>query len=97
MSHGLRGAVSAWLALIVLQTVSTKGGSGQLASLFSDVDQLVRRALDPNVPAIPDLRDGATAAAATTTTPYTRPPDMPVPAASPNPTQRGTVGRVYAI
>jgi hypothetical protein len=54
MGHGLRGAVTAWLALIVLQTVGTQGGSGRLVSLFGDLDTLVKRALDPGTPAIPD-------------------------------------------
>lgn len=57
-SHALRGAVSAWLTLIVLQAVSTKGGSGRVAGLFTDLDNLVKRALDPGVPAIRDRRTG---------------------------------------
>ena len=57
--HALRGAVTAWMALIVLGAVGTAGGSGRLAGLFGDVDRLVKRALDPNVPAIPDRRAGA--------------------------------------
>jgi hypothetical protein len=50
--------VTAWLGLIVLQTVSTTG-SGRVAGAFADVNRLVKRALDPKVPAIPDRRDGA--------------------------------------
>lgn len=90
MGHALRGAVTAWLALIVLQTVSTSGGSGRLASLFGDIDNLVRRALDPSVPAIPDHSTGAAAT-------YQRPADMPVPAPSPYPTQLGRVGATGAF
>jgi hypothetical protein len=57
--HALRGMVTAWLGLVVLQTVSTKGGSGRVAGLFGDVDRLIQRAFDPKVPAIPDRRGGA--------------------------------------
>jgi hypothetical protein len=57
MKHTFRGVVTAWLALIALQAVS-KTGSGQVASFFTDVDNLVQRALSPNVPAIPDRRAG---------------------------------------
>jgi hypothetical protein len=52
--HALRGMVTAWLSLIVLQTVSTKAGSGRVATLFGDVNGLVLRALSPDVAAIPD-------------------------------------------
>jgi hypothetical protein len=54
MGHGFRGAVTAWLALIALQAISTRDGSGRVASLFGDIDHLVQRALNPKVPAIPD-------------------------------------------
>jgi hypothetical protein len=57
--HAMRGMVTAWLGLVVLQTVSTQGGSGRLASLFGDVDRLLQRAFDPNIPAIPDRRTAA--------------------------------------
>lgn len=53
--HGVRGMVTAWLGLIVLQAVAA-GGSGKVAGFFGDVDRLVKRALDPSVPAIPDRR-----------------------------------------
>jgi hypothetical protein len=62
MGHTVRGAVSAWLALIVLQTVMTKG-SDQVAGALAGINGLVQRALSPNVPAIPDRRAGAGAAA----------------------------------
>jgi len=57
----IRGAASAWLGLIALQAVSTRGGSGRVAEFFNDANRLVQRVLDPNVPAIPDRRGGATA------------------------------------
>lgn len=55
--RAFRGALTAWGALIVLHTVGTAGGSGLLASLFADLDSLVKRALDPTVPAIRDRRN----------------------------------------
>lgn len=55
MGHTVRGAVTAWLALIALQAVASSG-SGRVASFFSDVDKLVQRALSPTVAAIPDRR-----------------------------------------
>lgn len=62
--HAVRGMVSAWLGLIVLQTVATKG-SGKVAGLMADANRLVKRALDPSVPAIPDRRvDGGSSPAA---------------------------------
>lgn len=61
MRHTFRGALSAWMALIVLQTIGTRGGSGKIASLFSDVNGLVTRALSPDVAAIPDRRGGLSA------------------------------------
>ena len=55
MSSGaLRGAGAAWLSLIVLQGLVSRGGSSRIASLMADVNGLVLRALDPKVPAIPD-------------------------------------------
>ena len=57
MKHTFRGAVTAWMALIVLQAVGTKGGSGRIAGAFADANQLVQRALSPTVPAIPDRRN----------------------------------------
>jgi hypothetical protein len=61
--HALRGVVTAWLALIVLQAAGTQNGSGRVAGLFTDINGLVKRALDPKVAAIPDRRNGATTAA----------------------------------
>ena len=59
--HAFRGALTAWMTLIVLHTVGTSGGSSKLTGLFTDVDNLVKRALSPNVAAIPDRRAGAAA------------------------------------
>ena len=64
MARGaLRGMVSAWLGLIALQAVSTTGGSGRIASAFTDVNDLLKRAIDPSVPAIPDRSSGANSSA----------------------------------
>ena len=61
MKHTFRGALSAWMALIVLQTIGTRGGSGKVASLFADINGLVTQALSPDVAAIPDRRGGLSA------------------------------------
>lgn len=45
-----------WLALIALQALATKGASGRVGEFFADIDRLLERALDPTVPAVPDLR-----------------------------------------
>ena len=66
-----------WLALIALQAVVSRGGSGRISSLFADADALLNRALDPTVPAIPDHRTTTT----TTTT-------APAVAQAPTPTPR---------
>lgn len=65
MARGMwRGAATAWGALIVLQAITTKRGAGAVGGMFGAVDDLVKRALDPSVPAIPDH----SAAASTSTT-----------------------------
>lgn len=104
--HALRGMVTAWLGLIVLQTVSTNGGSGRVAGLFYDIDRLLARALDPAVPAIPNLarggrwgtgNPGSIGADPTVTspnTPYHRTGAAPAP--SPQPTRTGGIGGIYA-
>lgn len=51
MRNGVRGALTAWLALIALQTVATSG-QGRISGFFTDVNRLISRALDPSVPAI---------------------------------------------
>lgn len=56
--HPLRGAATAWMTLIALQVIANSG-SGQVAGAFTAVNNLVKRALDPKVPAIPDRRTGA--------------------------------------
>jgi hypothetical protein len=59
--HALRGAVTAWLGLIALETVVTSG-SGRVSSALSGVATLVNRALSSQVPAIPDRRGGSAGA-----------------------------------
>jgi hypothetical protein len=55
MARGaVRGALGAWLGLVALQVATTSGGSGRIAGAFGVLNGLVERALDPNVPAIPD-------------------------------------------
>jgi hypothetical protein len=63
--HALRGAVSAWLGLILLRTIG-ENGSGPIADLLADLDAMVQRALDPAVPAIPDRRTSAEGTAVVT-------------------------------
>lgn len=50
----LRGAAGAWMGLIVLQAATTSRGANTIGGLLGTVDGLVKRALDPTVPAIPD-------------------------------------------
>jgi hypothetical protein len=59
MGHTLRGAVTAWLGLIALQTVVTH--SDRAGGALSAINDLIQRALSPGVPAIPDRRSGAAA------------------------------------
>lgn len=55
--RGWRGVLSGVLGLIALQVVvSTSGASGRVSSGMGDVASLLRRALSPAVPLIPDLR-----------------------------------------
>lgn len=68
MAHGTaRAAVVACLGLSALQAAGSKGGAGRLSSLLGDVNNIVARALDPSVPAIPDLRNGGSWGAPTVT------------------------------
>lgn len=59
---GLRGAMVAWLGLIALQSFASSehDSPGRLRSALADVNGLVKRAIDPNVPAIPDRRTRST-------------------------------------
>ncbi|WP_154793299.1 hypothetical protein [Occultella kanbiaonis] len=56
----MRGLLSTlfvtWLGLIALQTLSGSGASGRVAEAFRDANTIIEKALDPTVPAIPDLR-----------------------------------------
>lgn len=91
--------VTAWLALVALQTVTSSKYAPRVPGLVTAAAGLVQRIFDPNVPAIPNHGAPAAAAAAapvTPGTPYTRPADMPVPVPSVNPTHLGTVGLTYA-
>lgn len=99
--HALRGMVTAWLGLIVLQTVGTTG-SGRVAGAFADANRLLKRALDPSVPAIPDRRDGTSSATPTVAagTPFTPAPSgISVPRAHPgaqiNPKTGAAIGYGY--
>jgi hypothetical protein len=83
----VRGAVTAWLGLIVLQVVTTKHGSGQIAGLFGVADSVVKRAMSPDVAAIPDYRNGAPAASSTSSA---TDPKLPTPA----PTYTTVGGRI---
>lgn len=59
MKRGLTAAFTTWLALVALQTLASSSfAPARVKSLFQDVDSIVERALDPSVPAIPDLRAG---------------------------------------
>lgn len=55
-----RSAAAACLGLIALQAAGSRGGAGRIYDLLGDVNRVVARALDPSVPAIPDLRNGGT-------------------------------------
>lgn len=56
----LRGVLGAWLGLVVLWKAGQTESTSRIVELLGDVDRVVRRALDANVPAIPDLRNGET-------------------------------------
>lgn len=59
MARGaIRGAVSACFGLAVLQVVTTHGGSSRIAGAFDIANSVVKRAFDPDVPAIPDKANG---------------------------------------
>lgn len=63
MARGaFRGAFGAFLTLAVLQALTTRHGSGRVAEAIADVDSLVKRAMDPNVAAVPDFAQSAAAA-----------------------------------
>ena len=51
-----RGIFTGALTLIALQTlVSSDQAAGRFGSMLSSIAGLARRAIDPSVPAIPDL------------------------------------------
>ena len=47
---------SAWLALIALQAATSPSAPTRISQAFTGAATLLNRALDPAVPAIPDLR-----------------------------------------
>jgi hypothetical protein len=53
-------AVSAWLSLIALQALTSPSAPSRVSGLFTGAQSFVERALNPTVPAIPDLRTSAT-------------------------------------
>jgi hypothetical protein len=57
---GLGWAFSAWLSLIALQALTSPSAPTRVSGLFSGAQVFVDRALNPTVPAIPDLRTSAT-------------------------------------
>ena len=69
MKATLTWAFTTWLALVALQALTTRTAPGRVADLFKDVDRLLERALDPTVPAIPDLRAGASPSSSSSSTP----------------------------
>lgn len=70
MAHGtVRSAAATVLGLIALQAVASRGGSGRVVELFQDVNGILQHALDPSVPAIPDLRNGGSWASTAPVTP----------------------------
>ena len=83
MRGALAGAFSAWLGLIALQALASTGGSGRVAEAFTDADRLIKRLLDPTVPAIPDLRTASAGspAPAAGPGPMTTIPRLPIPGA----------------
>jgi hypothetical protein len=65
MARGaVRGAMGAWLGLVALQALTSEGGSGKAAGLIDFLSSVVDRALDPTVPAIPDLAGASSGPAA---------------------------------
>lgn len=80
----LRGALTAWLGLTALYAVgSSKAATGRLAELAAGITNTIDRLLDPNIPAIPDLRAGESwggggAPVGTFGTPGDRPTGRPV-------------------
>lgn len=91
MARGaFRGAASAWLGLIALQAVTSKGGSSATSGVLGWAESVVKRALSPDVAAIPDRRtaDTSTGAGATKDLSTALPNFSKVPV----PTGTGTTG-----
>lgn len=83
MARGaVRSFAAAWLGLVVLQTATTKRGSGAIAGGFGVIGGLAERLLSPDVPAIPNRahatgRDAETDAPAAATGPRSTAPVVP--------------------
>lgn len=56
MGGTLSWAFGAWLALIALQALTSPSAPTRVSQALSGANAVLNRALDPNVPAIPDLR-----------------------------------------
>lgn len=75
--RGWRGLLSGVLGLVALQVVvSTSGSANRVGSGLTDVASLLRRALSPAVPLVPDLR-GASSGTSARPTVATAPPADP--------------------
>ncbi|MBN9327806.1 MAG: hypothetical protein J0I87_12945 [Cellulomonas sp.] len=56
MGGTLSWAFGAWLGLIALQAATSPSAPARISQAFAGANALLTRALDPNVPAIPDIR-----------------------------------------
>ncbi len=56
MKSTLGWMFGAWLGLIALQALTSPSAPARVSQLFSGAQQVIDRALNPNVPLIPDLR-----------------------------------------
>lgn len=54
----VRGALGAWLGLVMIQKLTTYRGSLAVSTAADMITSLVKRAADPKVPLIPDLAGG---------------------------------------
>jgi hypothetical protein len=86
----LRGAAAAWLGLIALQAVTSKGGAHATSGVLGVAESIVKRALAPNVAAIPDRRDGSSSSSSTPNLGATTDLNSPLPNFSTIPVPTGT-------
>lgn len=81
MARGaMRSALTACLGLVVLQKLTTVTGSSSVSGLIDAANSVVKRAIDPNVPAIPDLAGGGGGAGEQAPLPS---PTVPAPSSVP--------------